>query len=82
MTLMSECGVKAKSVRLDQYYASQSTATAFEANTAMYLIPKSNATIKGSYLWKDMIVDLISYPLLFLNKISWICSIQSGKFSI
>jgi transposase len=32
----------------------------------LYVIPKSNATIRGSYVWKDMLVDLISYPLLFL----------------
>ena len=68
LELMRECGVNAKSVRLDQYYAGQSTAAAFEANTAMYLIPKSNATIRGSYLWKDMIKDLISYPFLFLSE--------------
>jgi len=34
----------------------------------MYLIPKSNATIKGSYAWKDMLVDLIEYPFLFLGE--------------
>ena len=68
LELMGECGVQAKSVRLDQYYASQSTAAAFEANTTMYLIPKSNATIRGSYVWKDMIVDLMSYPFLFLSE--------------
>ena len=68
LELMGECGVHAKSVRLDQYYASQSTSVVFEANTAMYLIPKSNATIKGSYVWEDMIVDFISYPFLFLSE--------------
>ena len=68
LELMGECGVQAKSVRLDQYYASQSTVAAFEANTTMYLIPKSNATIRGSYVWKDMIVDLMSYPFLFLSE--------------
>lgn len=68
LELMGECGVQAKSVRLDQYYAGQSTAAAFEANTAMYLIPKSNATIRGSYLWKDMITDLMAYPFLFLSE--------------
>lgn len=68
LELMGECGVEARSVRLDQYYATQSTAAAFEANTAMYLIPKSNATIRGSYAWKDMIWDLISYPFLFLGE--------------
>ena len=33
LELMGECGVHAKSVRLDQYYAGQSTAAVFEANT-------------------------------------------------
>lgn len=68
LELMRECGVQARSVRLDQYYAGQSTAAAFEADTAVYVIPKSNATIKGSYAWKDMIRNLISDPFLFLSE--------------
>jgi len=68
LEIMRECGVEAKSVRLDQYYAGQSTAAVFEADTALYLIPKSNATIRGSYVWKDMVRDLISYPFLFLSE--------------
>ena len=67
LELMRECGVHARSVRLDQYYAGQSTAAAFEADTAVYVIPKSNATIKGSYAWK-MIRNLISDPFLFLSE--------------
>lgn len=68
LEIMRECGVAAKSVRLDQYYAGQSTAAAFEADTAVYVIPKSNATIRGCYAWKDMVRDLISYPFLFLGE--------------
>ena len=68
LAIMRECGVDARSVRLDQYYAGQSTAAVFGKDTALYVIPKSNATIRGSYVWKDMIVDLISYPLLFLSE--------------
>jgi len=68
LAIMRECGVKAKSVRLDQYYAGQSAAAIFGKDTALYLIPKSNATIRGSYVWKDMLVDLMSYPLLFLSE--------------
>lgn len=68
LEIMRECGVEAKSVRLDQYYACQSTAAVFGADTAVYVIPKSNATIKGSYVWKDMLRDLISYPFLFLKE--------------
>ena len=68
LAIMRECGVEAKSVRLDQYYAGQSTAATFGAGTAVYVIPKSNATIRGSYVWKDMVRDLISYPFLFLRE--------------
>ncbi len=66
LEVMCECGVEVKSVRLGQYYGVQSTVVAFERGTAVYVIPKSNAMIKGSYAWKDMIRDLISYPFLFL----------------
>ena len=68
LDIMRECGVEAKSVRLDQYYAGQSTAAVFGADTALYVIPKSNATIRGSYVWKDMVRDLMSYPFLFLKE--------------
>jgi transposase len=68
LEIMRECGVKPKSVRLDQYYAGQSTIGYFGADTAVYVIPKSNATIKGSYAWKDMIRDFMFYPYLFLHE--------------
>jgi transposase len=68
LEIMRECGVHAKSVRLDQYYAGQSTAAAFDKDTRVYVIPKSNATIKGCSAWKDMIKELISYPFLFLRE--------------
>lgn len=68
MALMHECGVEAKSVRLDQYYAGQSTAELFGAQTSLYVIPKSNATIRGCYAWKDLIRDFMYYPYLFLKE--------------
>jgi transposase len=68
LAIMRECGVEARSVRLDQYYAGQSTAAVFGADTALYVIAKCNATIRGCFVWKDMIVDLILYPLLFLRE--------------
>ena len=68
LCLMSDCGVEAKSVRLDQYYAGQSTAELFGPETSLYVIPKSNATIKGCYAWKDMIRDFMFYPFLFLRE--------------
>jgi transposase len=68
MALMNECNVEPKSVRLDQYYAGQSAAELFGAQTSLYVIPKSNATIRGCYAWKDMISDFMYYPFLFLKE--------------
>jgi transposase len=65
---MNECSVKPKSIRLDQNYAGQSTAALFGGGTSVYVIPKSNATIRGCYAWKDIVKDLISYPFLFLGE--------------
>ena len=68
MALMRECDVEPKSVRLDQYYAGQSTAELFGKETSLYVIPKSNATIRGCYAWKDLIRDFMYYPYLFLKE--------------
>lgn len=68
LKIMRECGVEAKSARLDQYYAGQSTAALFGGGTSLYVIPKNNATIKGPYAWKDMVKDFMFYPFLFLRE--------------
>lgn len=60
--------VEPKNLRLDQYYAGQSTVERFGSSTTLYLIPKSNATIRGSYAWKDMLKDLMYCPFLFLSE--------------
>jgi transposase len=68
LEVMRECGVEARSIRLDQYYSGQSTAGLFGKDASLYVIPKSNATIRGSYVWKDMLRDFMMYPFLFLKE--------------
>jgi transposase len=68
LVIVRECGVEIKSIRLDQYYSGRSTADLFGKDTSLYVIPKSNATIKGSYIWKDMLRDFMCYPFLFLKQ--------------
>jgi transposase len=64
--LCSNAAQKPRALGLDQFYAGQSTA--FGADTAVYVIPKSDTTIRGSFAWKDVIRDLIFYPFLFLSE--------------
>ncbi len=68
VAMMQEAGVIARSVRLDKYYGSQSTVYVFDKDTAIYIIPKGNATIKGPYAWKDIIRDLMLGPFSFLKE--------------
>jgi transposase len=68
LVIMHKCGVEVRSIRLDQYYSGQSTADFFGNDVLLYVIPKSNATISGSHVWKDMVRDFMMYPFLFLKE--------------
>jgi len=37
-----------------------------KSRTVLYVIPKCNATLKGSRAWKKLVWSLMSYPFLFL----------------
>jgi len=69
LVLMGECGVEPVSIRLDQYYACQSVAELFGKNRVdLYVIPKRNATLKGSRFWRKLVFCLMQYPFLFLSE--------------
>lgn len=55
--------VGVKSVRLDRYYSGQSYAEFLEekfSDISMYLIPKTNATVKGPWKWKRMLHHFVN----------------------
>jgi transposase len=68
LSLMGECGVEPASIRLDQYYAGQSTVELFGGKTVLYVIPKCNATLRGSRVWRRLVWCLMQYPFLFLSE--------------
>jgi transposase len=78
LTLMAECGVEPASMRLDQYYAGQSAAERMGDRMALYLIPKSNAKLEGGLVWRGLILDLMSYPFLFLSQYYLRVNSESG----
>jgi len=41
------------SVRLDRYYSESSYVPRFGSDTAVYIVPKKDATLNGSQKWKD-----------------------------
>ena len=60
--------ININSVRLDKYYSYRSIANEFGIETKIYIIPKKNATIRGSYKWKKMLKELIDRPYSFLKE--------------
>jgi len=59
------------SVRLDQYFSGQSCVELFKrefGDVTMYLIPKSNATVKGSLEWKQMLKRFVEDPKGYLRE--------------
>ena len=57
-----------ESIRLDQYYGSQSTLDDFSEVTKVFVIPRSNTTIRGSPAWKELIGRLMDAPMEFLSE--------------
>ena len=66
--MLFDNGFFIKSIRLDKYYSHQSIMGEFDKNTKIYLIPKSNATIKGSFEWKKMLKKFVNNTLGYLKE--------------
>ena len=48
MVFLKTVDVKLKSIRLDKYYSESSYVSRFDKDTAVYIIPKKDATLNGS----------------------------------
>jgi len=64
--MLFDNGFFIKSIRLDKYYSHQSIMDEFDKNTRVYLIPKKNATIRGSVEWKKMLKKFVNNTLGYL----------------
>ncbi len=68
--MLKEVGITIISIRLDKYYQ-QSTVKLLQeefGNIKFYIIPKKNATIKGSLEWKRMLKIFIGDTKAFLKE--------------
>ncbi|HDD46358.1 MAG TPA: ISNCY family transposase [Candidatus Aenigmarchaeota archaeon] len=66
--MANEMGISINSVRLDRLYSCRSITDEFDGGTSIYVIPKKNATIRGSSKWKEIIRNLVSNPFSFLKE--------------
>lgn len=71
LDMIRKTGVHIDSLRLDKYYSQQSYVEVCQenlGNVRLFLIPRVNATIKGSIVWKEMIARFIEDTKAFLEE--------------
>ena len=67
MNMLKCMDIEIKSVRLDKYYSSSSYVTQF-GDSKVYVIPKKNATLRGSWKWKDTMEDFVKNTFSYLEQ--------------
>lgn len=65
--MLKELDVEIESIRLDKYYSCRIYVDKF-SNSKVYVIPKSNATIRGSSNWKKVLKEFIENTEGFLRE--------------
>lgn len=70
--MTKSAGVKIKSLRLDRYFSGQSTVKflveTFGRELELFLIPKSNATVRGLWPWKRMLARFVDGTKQYLEQ--------------
>jgi transposase len=67
MEMLKDIDVTIKSIRLDKYYSLPSYVDRF-GETKVYVIPRKNATLNGSWKWKDLMEDFVKKTLAYLEQ--------------
>jgi transposase len=67
MQMLNRIDVIIDSVRLDKYYSFPSYVDRF-SNSKVYIIPRKNATLRGSQKWKKVIRAFIEDTLTYLHE--------------
>jgi transposase len=67
MDMLKNIDVTIKSVRLDKYYSLPSYVDKF-GDAKVYVIPRKNATLNGSWKWKDTMEDFVNNTFAYLGQ--------------
>lgn len=68
--MAKDTNIDIKSIRLDKYYSCQEYVRLLEkelGNVKITLLPRKNATVKGSWEWKRMMHDFVTDPISYLE---------------
>jgi transposase len=67
MEMLKHIDVEIGSFRLDKYYSSSSYVDRF-GKAKIYVIPKKNATLNGSWKWKDTMEEFVNDTMKYLEQ--------------
>jgi len=67
MEMLKHVDVEIDSVRLDKYYSFPSYVDRF-GNAKVYVIPRKNATLRGSWKWKDTMEMFVNDTIPYLGQ--------------
>jgi len=71
LDMTQETGIEIRSLRLDKYFSTSSYVELCQEHLGkvqMYLLPKSNATVKGSWEWKRMLERFVNETEEYLKE--------------
>jgi len=77
MKMLSNIDVTLDSVRLDRYYSSSSYVDSF-GGAKVFVIPKKNATLNGSWKWKDTMKEFVTNTMQYLEQYHRRSNSESG----
>ncbi len=67
MEMIKKIDVRIESMRLDKYYSFSSYVDRF-GDAKVYIIPRKNATLRGSWKWKDIMEDFVNNTFSYLGQ--------------
>jgi transposase len=66
--MLFRLGVTLDTARLERYYYSSSACVDSLGGAKVFVIPKSNATVKGSWKWKETMKEFVTNTIRYLEQ--------------
>ncbi len=77
MRMLSTIDVTLRTVRLDRYYSTPGYVDSF-GDAKVFLIPKSNSTLNGSWKWKETMIEFVRNTMRYLEQYHQRSNSESG----
>jgi len=68
IVMFEQLGLSLSSIRLDKYYSNPSDVGKLGAGVRVFVLPKSNATVKGCWAWKRRMYDFVQNTPEYLEE--------------